>query len=493
MLLRIRRESRTPVYKQICGQVAKLVEEGSLLPGSRLPATRVLASGLGINRSTVYRAYQELWALGYLESRPGSYSTVRGRLKPFGPSATPEGERPDWERLCPPASQAIFGEHQTLLRLIPRAPSQRVLSFAGLSADRDLAPAEDLRSCMRCVLQGSGKKLLDYGDPQGSGPLREVIARRMRTHGISVSADEVLVTSGSQQGLDLVTRLLAKAGSGIALESPTYSMAIPLFRFQGLRMAEVPMLPGGADLDALARAAGRRRLAFFYTIPNFQNPTGISTNQAHRERLLALCEERGLPLVEDGFEEEMKYFGKAVLPVKSMDTRGLVVYLGTFSKVVFPGLRVGWIAAERECIRRLLALSRFTQLSGNQVTQAAVARFCGEGLYEQHLRRVHRVYRSRMWTMLHALENHMPTRHVTWTRPSGGYTLWVQVDGEPAAEPDLLRCLDHHGVAVAPGSLFFPGRPRGLCFRLSVSNLKEPDIEQGCRHLGKGLSKFLGE
>lgn len=492
MLLRIRRESKTPVFKQICGQVARLVEDGSLLAGSRLPATRVLASRLGVNRSTVYRAYQELWALGYLESRPGAYSTVRGRLKPYGVSARTEKDRPRWEQLCPPASQGVFGEYQTLLRLIPRTLPQRVLSFAGLAADRELGPAEELRACVRSVLLGSGKRLLDYGDPQGSGPLRDVIARRMRTHGVSVSADEVLVTSGSQQGLDLVTRLFTKAVE-IAVEAPTYSMAIPLFRFQGLRMAEVPMLGDGADLDALAREAEKRRLAFFYTIPNFQNPTGITTSQSHRERLLALCEERGLPLVEDGFEEEMKYFGKAVLPVKSMDTRGLVIYLGTFSKVVFPGLRVGWIAAERECIQRLLALSRFAQLSGNQLTQAAVARFCEEGRYEQHLRRVHRVYRSRMSAMLRGLETRLPAHGVQWIRPSGGYTLWVQVDGSPSAEPELLKCLDHHGVAAAPGSLFFPGRPHGLCFRLSVSNLKEPDIEEGCRRLGRGLSKFLGE
>jgi DNA-binding transcriptional MocR family regulator len=269
-------------------------------------------------------------------------------------------------------------------------------------------------------------------------------------------------------------------------------MALPLFRFQGLRMVEIPMREDGADLDLLERESAKRRPALFYTIPNFQNPTGTSTNQAHRERLLGLCEKRGFPLIEDGFEEEMKYFGKAVLPVKSMDTRGLVIYLGTFSKVVFPGLRVGWIAAERDCIQRLLALSRFTQLSGNQLTQAAVARFCEEGRYEQHLRRVHRAYRSRMSAILRGLEEHLPPREVTWTRPSGGYTLWVRLEREPGAEDNLLKCLEHHGVAVAPGSLFFPGHPSGLCFRLSVSNLREPEIEKGCRRLGRALHKFLG-
>jgi len=492
MLFSVRRESAVPIFKQVCGQVARLVDDGTLPPGSRLPATRALAARLGVNRSTVYRAYQELWALGYLESRPGSYSTVRARVRTAAVSRLPGRDGPRWDQLCPPRSRRIHEEYATLLRLIPRAVPVRAISFAGLSADRELNPDVDLRAAVRSVLLDTGKKLLEYGDPQGYGPLREVIARRMRTHGVSVSAEDILVTSGSQQALDLAVRLLAQPGDTIAVESPTYSMALPLLRFQGLHMAEIPMREDGADLDALEKRLQKSVPAFFYTIPNFQNPTGISTSQAHRERLLAICEERGIPLVEDGFEEEMKYFGKAVLPIKSMDARGLVIYLGTFSKVVFPGLRVGWIAAERDCLQRLLALSRFSQLSGNQLTQAAVACFCADGLYEQHLRRVHRAYRARMSAMLRALEEHLPSRKVTWTRPSGGYTLWVRLEADASAEVSLLKCLEHHGTAVAPGSLFFPGKPRGLCFRLSVSNLTQDEIHEGCRRLGKALSKFLG-
>jgi DNA-binding transcriptional MocR family regulator len=440
----------------------------------------------------VYRAYQELWALGYLESRPGSYSTVRGRLKPPGAAAAqPSGKRP-WEALCPPESRRVHQDHQDLLRLMPRPDPVRVISFAGLSADRELCPARQLRGAIREVLLRSGKSLLDYGDPQGYGPLREVIARRMRIHGVSVVPEEVLVTGGSQHALDLVLRLLGRPGSLAAVESPTYSHVLPLFRFQGIRFLELPMREDGLDLDALERRLKKQRPSLLYTIPNFHNPTGITTSQAHRERLLALCEGNEVPLVEDGFEEEMKYFGKAVLPVKSMDTAGIVIYLGTFSKVVFPGLRVGWIAGEREIVQRLLSLSRFSSLSGNQVTQAAVARFCEDGRYEQHLRRVHRAYRSRMTAMLRSLRQHLPSKRVSWTQPAGGYTLWVTLDKPPEDEGALLKCLDHHGVAAAAGSLFFPERPRGLCFRLSVSNQTEEQIEEGCRRLGRALSKFMG-
>ena len=492
MLLKIEMEGKTPVYRQICDQVSRLVENGALLPGSRLPPTRLLASRLGLNRSTVYRAYQELWARGYLESRPGSDSTVRGRLKALGGAGSGPSGRISWETHCPPASRRIHEEYQALLRLSPKDEPHRVISFAGLSADRELCPAAELRGTIREVLLSSGKQLLDYGDPQGCGPLREVIARRMQIHSVSVTPEEVLVTGGSQHALDLVLRLLGRAGSLAAVESPTYSHVLPLFRFQGFRFLELPMREDGLDLEVFERRLKKRRPALLYTIPNFQNPTGITTSQAHRERLLALCERHEVPLVEDGFEEEMKYFGKAVLPVKSMDAAGIVIYLGTFSKVVFPGLRVGWIAGDREIIQRLLALCRFSSLSGNQVTQAAVARFCEDGRYEQHLRRVHGAYRARMTAMLRGLKQHLPERGVAWTQPAGGYTLWVKTGQASRGRGRASEVPGPPRRRRRGREPLLPGRPEGLCLRLSVSNQTRGDDRGGVSPSGEGPLQVHG-
>jgi DNA-binding transcriptional MocR family regulator len=269
-------------------------------------------------------------------------------------------------------------------------------------------------------------------------------------------------------------------------------MAIPLARFCGAELLPIPLRPDGLDLGALAEAFARSRPALLYTVPNFHNPTGITTGQAHREALLALAERHRVPIVEDGFEEEMKYFGKAILPVKSMDQGGIVIYLGTFSKVVFPGLRVGWIAAERECIQRLLAIKRFCTLSGNTLTQAAVHRFLSAGAYEPYLRRVHTAYRRRMLAMLRGLRDNMPAG-VAWTQPAGGYTLWLEVLGRSSREePELLAILAHNGVHAVPGSTFFPQPPDGLFLRLSIARLTEPEITDGCARLGRALARFLG-
>ena len=412
-------------------------------------------------------------------------------MKPAGASAPAERGLIDWESVSPPSSRRIYRDLKNLPRFQPRGGAPKTIDFSGLSADRELSPVEDLRRVLRQVLSRSGKSVLDYADPLGFRPLREVIARRMRIHGVTVDSEEILITHGSQHGLDLVLRLLTRPSASIAVESPTYSLAIPLFRFLGLKLREVPMREDGLDLDALNRSLVARRPALLYTIPNFHNPTGITTNQAHRERLLALCEQHRLPLVEDGFEEEMKYFGRAVLPIKSMDSRGAVIYLGTFSKVMFPGLRVGWIAAERGCVERLLAVNRFSHLSGSHLTQAAVARFCEEGYYEQGLRRIHKVYRKRMLAMLRGMKEHFPEKGVRWTEPAGGYTLWVELPALKETEEALLEHLAREGVAVCPGSQFFPSRPRHLSFRLSVSNLDEPRIEEGCRRIGRALARAL--
>jgi DNA-binding transcriptional MocR family regulator len=487
VLLTVDRCADTPIWKQISSRVAHLVDEGALLPGSHLPPTRHLAGQLGVNRTTVCRAYEELGALGYLESRPGSYSTVRGRARPLAGGSPGGAALIDWGQAAAPGAREAF-DHLAALPSLP-PPGRGAIDFASLTADTSLCPTADLRRAVKHVLLERGAALLDYGDPAGFPPLRETLARRMRAHGVTVSPDEILVTQGAQQALELVLKLLGRSGAAVAVESPTYGLVIPLLRLFNLRPIEIPILPDGLDLDALEAALGRERPALVYTMPNFQNPTGITTSQAHRERLLALCEAHRVPLLEDGFEEEMKYFGKAVLPIKSMDTRGAIIYVGTFSKVIFPGLRVGWIAADRECIRRLAVLNRCGTLSGSTLDQAAVHRFCESGRYEAYLRKLHTVYRRRMQTLLRSLRARMPAGRVSWTEPAGGCTLWLSLSGAGApAERAVLDRARAEGVAVTPGSFFFPNGTAGVSFRLSIARVKAHEIDEGCQRLARAIA-----
>lgn len=483
--LTLDRDASVPLWKQLVEHTARLVDEGAMAGGAHLPATRVLAARLGINRSTVCRAYEELAALGYLESRSGSYTTIRGRTRPLSPGT---GARAliDWDAALAPGVRRAREAAGSLPRLPPI--SEGWVDLSSLAADPALCPGDDFRRAVRAVLLEQGPRVLDYGDPAGYRPLRDTLARRMAAHRVAVSPEEILVTQGAQHALDLVVRLVARPGASVVVESPTYGMILPLLRLHQLRPVEIALrADGGMDLDALEAALARERPALVYTVPTFQNPTGLTASQAHRERLLALCERHRVPIAEDGFEEEMKYFGRGVLPIKSMDARGVVIYVGTFSKAVFPGLRVGWIAAERQCIDRLLWLSRFSTLSGNALTQAAIERFCHEGRYDHYLRRLHATLRRRMTTLLRSLARHLDGV-LDWTRPSGGCTLWATVPGRHGDdEQRLVDLAARERVAIAPGSAFFATAPDRLACRLSVARVKTHEIDEGCRRLARAV------
>jgi DNA-binding transcriptional MocR family regulator len=493
LLLKINRASEIPAFRQICDRIVKLVAEGVLRPGDRLPPTRALGASIGFHRSTVVRAYNELRALGYLESRAGSYSTIRRRQRPPATLSEDMVRRHDslidWDAVTRPSIRAL---HTHAAMETVKATTGEVIDFDRLSADRTLAPCDHLRRCIKSVLVRTGGAALDYADSAGWHPLREVIAARMCNHGVAVSSDEILITAGAQHALDLLLRYLTRPGDRIVVEAPTYGMAHSLLKLHEVEPLEVSLLDDGMDLDRLKRVLqrGRRRPKFIFTMPNFQNPTGTTTDQQHRERLLTLCEEHRIPLVEDGFEEEMKYFGQAVLPVKSMDSQGIVLYVGTFSKVVFPGLRIGWIAAPREAIMRLNDIKHASCIAGNTLAQAAAARFCTSGEFEAYLRRIHRIYRGRMQALLQGLDRYIPSG-VNWTKPSGGYTAWVTLDDDGIAEGELMERITREGVKVGPGRRYFFCRPATNHFRLSIACVDEKRIETGCRRLGRALEGAL--
>jgi len=492
LLIQIDGQSGRPVFRQIIDQISGLVDSEALRPGERLPSTRSLAERLAVNRSTVYRAYQELWSLGYLESRPGSYSIIRKRAKKAAGRTGPRPGLIDWAGQSTPAArdlQAAFLRDQALVQ---RVEASGVIDFISLSPDSRFFPLDAFRKCMNEVLADQGPDLLQYGSPLGYGPLREFIAQRMRQHGVSTSPQEIMVTGGAQGALELLLRLLVRPGQAVVVEAPTYSRALDILHLSGVEILEVPLGGQGLDLDALESLLKRVSPALIYTIPNFHNPTGLTTDQAHRERLLGLCTKHRVPLLEDGFEEELKYFGRAVLPIKSMDHSGVVIYVGTFSKILFPGLRIGWIAADRECIARLAAVQRAAMISGNLLDQAALDRFCRLGHYELHLKRLHRVYRRRMQAALKTMQALLDPERVEWTRPAGGYTLWLRLKGLGLTEDEVVDRLLDQGVAVLPGSSHFFGPPAGLYLRLSIAHLDEAAIETGLRRLARALEGLSG-
>ncbi len=493
LLVRLDEKSKEPVFRQIMDGIRGRISEGGLVPGDALPSTRALAEALGIHRSTVATAYQELWSLGFLDLRPGAVPRVRSRVAVAPERRGGDPSLIDWESLATPFSSEARNFHERFRLEVLSRQDESVVNFRRLEVDKRLFPLDNFRTCLNRVLREQSGVLLGYGDAAGYAPLRATIASRLRMHGIRVTEREILLTNGSQHAIGLVLQMLSRPGASIAIEAPTYGEFLPLIGMHGLRPVEIPFRSDGMDLDVLERVLADERPTLVYTMPNFQNPTGVTTSQAHRERLLELCSRHRVPLLEDGFEEEMKYFGKVSLPIKSMDTNGVVIYSGTFSKVLFPGVRIGWVAAPAEVVERLSALLRFGELSTGAILQAALNDFCERGYYDRHISHMHRVFRKRMQTMLRSLRKHISPEWATWTEPAGGYLVWMTLARARASREEIEEAFRASGVAVVPGRYFFGSERPTVNIRLSIATLDERQIEEGIRRIAKAFAGIYSD
>lgn len=488
MLLKIDRSSLVPLYQQIIDEIIMLIDQGAIETNQTLPSTRRLAKKIGVNRSTVITAYEELQALGYLRSRPGSYNRVQERRREV--EYNPQRKSIiSWKNVSAPAARRIY---ETYLHFSPEGKVQKpaekpTINMSELDLDHRLYPTDEFRRCVNHVLLEKGSESLQYGDYKGYPPLRQFIARRLRLHRISVSENEILITNGAQQAIDLIIRMFNDSKKKVATESPTYANVLPLLQFNGMKIIEIPMKPDGMDLDHLEKVLMKEKISFVYTIPNFQNPTGITTSHQHRERFLNICLSHRIPLVEDGFEEDMKYFGKVPLPIKSIDEKNIVIYLGTFSKALFPGLRIGWITADKECIERLTSIKRFSDISSSKLVQIVLYEFLKRGYYDLQLKRLHRVFRKRMQIALKTMEAEFPET-VSWTQPTGGYTIWVKIPWR-LKEEELHEFTSSQGVVISPGNYYFPQKKASEYFRISIAKINEEEIKEGITRLGKALHR----
>lgn len=490
LLLKLDERNSKPLYQQILEQIREKIENRVLLPGEMLPSTRRLANSLNIHRSTVANAYQELWALGFVDMRPGACPRVRKRMQIATPDNRTEKGLIDWNRTASAASTVIWQANRHSQSHLNRQENTPVIDFSSTDMDCRLFPLEKIRSCLNHAIKSQGNSILTYGDPAGFFPLRKYIAHHLQNHGISVTSDEILITNGLQQGIDLVFRMLAAPGKSVAIESPAYKEAIPLLKFCGLKPIEIPIRTDGMDLSVLADKMEQEHPSLVYTMPNFQRPTGVSTSQSHRERLLSLCETYGVPILEDGFEEEMKYYGRVVLPIKSMDKHHLVIYCGTFSKTLFPGIRIGWVAAEKECIERLMAIRSISDLSSSMILQAGVYEFCQRGYYDCHVNKMHRFFRKRMQTILTALNHYILPKWAEWEEPSGGYLIWLKLKFPVSLEEDLNKFFTQYGIQVKITDHFFSFEAKGTYLCLSISMLNEAEITEGIQRLAQSLAQL---
>ncbi|MBN2899064.1 MAG: PLP-dependent aminotransferase family protein [Clostridia bacterium] len=381
------------------------------------------------------------------------------------------------------AKNIVASEIREILKLTSK---EGIISFAGGLPAPELFPYQQLKSISREVLDSMGPAALQYNTTEGYEPLREKIAERMTNQGMKTSADDVLITNGSQQGLDFAGKIFLNPNDIVLCESPSYLGAINAFRAYGCDFVEVD-----TDEDGMVMASLEEKLKtvenvkFIYVIPNFQNPTGRTWTLERRKELMALANKYNKVIIEDNPYGELRYEGEAVASLRSMDTEGRVVYLGTFSKTFCPGLRIGWVTASPTLLNKFILVKQGADLQTNSMSQRELDLFLEQNDFDAHIQTLIALYKKRRDIMVDAIESYFP-KHVSYGKPHGGLFLWVTVPEGIDTKVLLDKAVDL-GVAYVPGVSFFPSGMTKNTMRLNFSNMNEEKIVEGIKILGKLL------
>lgn len=470
--------SEIPLYRQLAEQIASQIRTGQLERGERLPPTRELAGQLGLNRTTISAAYELLEAEGLIAGQVGRGSFVTG------------GERePAAKRSAPLAGSDSGVNWGTLLErgdsfAAPIGLTTREISFVMSRPSRDLFPLDDFRASCEAVLQRHDlADILQLGSPSGYEPLRRHLLEEARAQNLAAPGDDLIVTNGCQQALDLIARVLLKPGDTVAIEDPVYPGLKNLLAGVGAQLAGIPVGSDGIDVAQLERAMERERPRMIVVTSNFQNPTGATLSEASRRALLQAARAKGVPVVENDAYGELRYEGEPVAAVKQLDERGGTVLLRSFSKISFPGLRVGWALGPKALIDRMRQAKEASDLHTDQLSQAVLLEFAESGRLGAHCARMLQAGAERLRATLEACREYLPVG-TRWTRPQGGMNVWVRL-GEPLDAAQLLPRAQKEGMAYLPGRYFEVSRRDAGALRLSFAGLPPEEIRRGVAALGR--------
>jgi len=469
------RGSVVPIYRQIYERLREGILAGALPEGTRLPPERSLAERLAVNRSTVVHAYRDLAADGLIDQRVGSGSRV---------ASLDAGGRPDrasgvpWWVTLPPWR---VGEFPAVLGELAASGHGDLIAFVQGVPPADPSPLDDLtRSFARAG--GDVNLVLTYGDSEGYAPLRDAIATRMRARGCTVDLRDVLVLTGSTQGITLVAQSLAEPGDEIVVEAPTYPGALQIFQIAGLRAIPVPVDEDGMRTDHVEAILRTRRPRFIYTMPAIHNPTGVTMSSERRDRLVTLARRHGVPVVEDDPYGELA--APAATPLLARDAE-YVIYLSSFSKTIAPSLRLGWLVAPRTIYERLLLRKQSFDMASSMYIQAGVRDYL-ERAYDAHLGALRTELADRRAIAFAAIARHWPASMRVATG-GDGYYLWATAPRDTRARA-LLANAERRGASFLFGEAFFAQSGGDHNFRLALTPVARDAIEEGIRRIGEAAS-----
>lgn len=473
MQFKLNRSSSQPLYTQLAQDIQRRIRTGALPPGTRLPTVRRLAQQLGVTRLTVHSAYSELQAGGWVEATVGRGTFVADWLQ--ADAAIPELGRE-------------FSAHGVLSDMLRMAQLPGMRSLAMADPAPEFYPVREFARALDEAL-ASDIAMLGYTSPQGDPLLRTTLAESLRERGVNAGPDEILVTSGVSQGMALIAQTLARPGDPVIVEQPTYLGLLNVLNNQGLRIIGAPIDEDGLVIDALEQLILMHRPRFIYTIPVFQNPSGVCLSAERRAALLELVERHRIPLIEDDIYGRLVYEGSAPPALKADDDAGLIVHVSSFSKSALPGVRIGYIVAAPHLLARLAAAKQADDLCSPPLLQRAMALFIQHGWLAAHMRHVLPRYRERRDALITEITRRFPSG-LRWTTPRGGFSLWVALPAG-ASTTELYLAAVERSVAFAPGDVFFAGPAPHPYIRLSFGTQPPDIISESIQALGEVIGAHL--
>lgn len=467
------KSSPVPLHKQITDFMKEKISNGEWTIGYKLPPQRTLAKALGVNRSTVVTAFDELIAEGLIEGKIGSGTRVVNNTWNLLATTPP----PDW------SSYVNFGIHKPNLPTIQEINQAEFNSNILRLGTGELSPDLIPSTSMKKVFNELSNRDISYGyeEPKGLLPLREQIANYLNTIGISASSSSILIVSGALQALHLISVGLLHKGSTVLTEKPSYLHSLNVFQSAGMRLVGIPLDKEGIQANHIPKYKKQHSAALLYTIPSFHNPTGTLMTVERRNQLLNICQQEQLPLIEDDVYRELWFDEYPPQPIKSFDKNGLVLYLGSLSKSLSPGLRIGWIVGPEPVVEHLADIKMQTDYGSSSISQWAAVEWFSSGLYNKHLNEVRKQLKIRRDFTLDILNKYFSDIAV-WEKPTGGFFIWLRLLPSLSIRK-LFEIALREGILLNPGNVYDHQAEQYL--RISYSFAPLTNIEDGLIRLSK--------
>jgi len=480
------KNNKEPVYQQIVNYISRKISCGDWTIGSILPSQREMAKCFQVNRSTIVRAVEELCSYGILEGITGKGTVVKSNTWSLLMSTAP----PDWGNYL---KSGTFQENVPTIQMINKLEFKEGITRLGTG---ELSPALFPGKMMQEVFKRLPQRFssLNYLEPLGLPELRQALSKRLKAQGIEADPSGILITSGSLQALQLISVCMLKPGSIVYTESPSYLKSLQVFPSAGMKLSGIPMDQdgilywniGAGNPDGTGKS-GSPENSLLYTIPTFHNPTGILMSEARRQELVRFCSNHRLPIIEDNAYGELWLENEPPKPLKTIDQNGMVLYLGTISKTLAPGLRIGWLVGPESVVERLGDVKMQVDYGASSISQWALAELFSSGLYDEYLKKLRTELKQRRDFTLSLLEKYF-SEIAHWDKPSGGFYIWLRLKGKVPVDQLFHRMLSEN-ILVNPGNVYDFGRNQAI--RLSYAYAEQQELEAGIIKLSEVVRQLL--